>query len=212
MACVYILRSGDENLFKIGRTTGDLDARIKQLSTGNPHPLTPFDVIETEHDALCETYLHHNLRSKRSLRSDAREFFSVEPAELESAIREGREFLAEFVPKQEEAHNLAREHSDGRVVTPDQGHWQTYHRLVKVREAQDALELERRRLETDLKLAIGTASELDGLATWKTHMSPRFDEAEFRAAEPALYAAFLREKPIRTFRLRWGRSEEDMAD
>src|SRR5438552_846267 len=75
MAFVYILRSGGENLFKIGRTDGDVDARIRQLATGNPHPLTKFDVIQTEHDSLCETYLHRMLRSRKSLASDAREFF-----------------------------------------------------------------------------------------------------------------------------------------
>jgi hypothetical protein len=36
MAYVYILRSGTENIFKIGRTKGDVDTRILQLSTGNP--------------------------------------------------------------------------------------------------------------------------------------------------------------------------------
>ena len=40
MAFVYILRSGSENLFKIGRTDGDVDARIRQLATGNPYKLT----------------------------------------------------------------------------------------------------------------------------------------------------------------------------
>jgi T5orf172 domain len=56
MAYVYVLRSGAENIFKIGRTKGDVDARILQLSTGNPYPLTKFDLIETEHDAHCESY------------------------------------------------------------------------------------------------------------------------------------------------------------
>jgi Meiotically Up-regulated Gene 113 (MUG113) protein len=70
MAYVYILRSGSENLFKIGRTDRDVDARIRQLATGNPHRLTKFDCIETEHDSLCETYLHRILRSRKSLASD----------------------------------------------------------------------------------------------------------------------------------------------
>src|SRR2546428_3158194 len=86
MACVYILRSGNENLFKIGRTDGDVEARIRQLATGNPHRLTKFDLIETEHDSLCETYLHRMLRSKRSLASEAREFFRITPEDLMSVI------------------------------------------------------------------------------------------------------------------------------
>lgn len=65
MAFVYILRSGNEDLFKIGRTRGELAARIKNLSTGNPHALTLFDSIETDDDAACETYLHGRLQSRR---------------------------------------------------------------------------------------------------------------------------------------------------
>src|SRR5262245_57583150 len=102
MAFVYILRSGDDELFKIGRTRRAVQARIKQLSTGNPYELTVFDVIETEYDGDCETYLHGRLRTKR-LTGDAREFFAISPDELAEAIRDAREFLEEFVPRQREA-------------------------------------------------------------------------------------------------------------
>ena len=39
MAYVYIFRSGSENLFKIGRTDGDVEARIRQLATGKSLPV-----------------------------------------------------------------------------------------------------------------------------------------------------------------------------
>src|SRR5215813_8757037 len=113
MAYVYILRSGNENLFKIGRTDADVDTRIRQLATGNPHRLTKFDIIETEHDSLCETYLHRILRSRKSLASDAREFFAITPEELAPVIRDAREFLAEFVAKQAEAERLSEQEPDG---------------------------------------------------------------------------------------------------
>src|SRR5437868_10106143 len=115
MGYVYILRSGNEDLFKIGRTEGEVDFRVKQLSTGNPHALTRFDVIETDHDSLCETYLHRMLRSKRSVASDAREFFAITSEELVAVIREAREFLDEFVAKQKEADRFSEEESDGRT-------------------------------------------------------------------------------------------------
>lgn len=87
MAYVYVLRSGTENIFKIRRTKGDVGARILQLSTGNPHPLTRFDVIETEHDAQCESYLHRRLSMKRINSGPAQEFFAITPAELNSPRR-----------------------------------------------------------------------------------------------------------------------------
>ena len=113
MADVYILRSGNENLFKSGRTDGDVEARIRQLATGNPHKLTKFDVVDTEHDSLCETYLHRMLRSRRSLAGGAREFFEITPEKLKSIICEAREFLAEFIANQMEADRLAEEETDG---------------------------------------------------------------------------------------------------
>ncbi len=44
---VYILRSGDSDMLKIGRTRGEVRERIKQLCTGNPHPLSIFREIDT---------------------------------------------------------------------------------------------------------------------------------------------------------------------
>src|SRR3989442_795549 len=136
MACVYILRSGSENLFKIGRTDGDVEARIRQLATGNPYRLTKFDVIETEHDSLCETYLHRILRSRKSLASDAREFFAISADELRSVISEAREFLAEFIAKQAEADRLADAESDGLLVKPGDAEWSIYRGLLTVRRAR----------------------------------------------------------------------------
>jgi len=201
MAFVYILRSGDEDLFKIGRTRGDVEARIKHLSTGNPHPLTPFDVIETEHDAVGETYLHRKLRSKRFLDGEAREFFALTASELADAIQDAREFLDEFVPKQREADRLAKEESDSRILTPGREEWETYQRLLQVRQDEDDLRLERAFLETTLKLVIGRAAGLDRIATWKAHTVKTLDEDAFRLAEPTLFQKFLRESRIRKFRL-----------
>ena len=201
MGYVYVLRSGGENLFKIGRTGGDVDFRIRQLSTGNPHALTKFDVIETEHDALCETYLHRTLRSKRVGDGTAREFFAITPTELEGVIREAREFLAEFVARQQQAEALAGEESDGRIVTPGSEEWAMYKGLLEMREEQDASAFKRELLENKLKLAIGRADGLEGIATWKTQARERFDEAAFRLADPKTFQAYVRSSRMRVFRL-----------
>src|ERR1700689_3840197 len=96
MSHVYIFRSGIENLFKVGRTRQVIEARNKQLSTGNPYPLTLFDSIETQHDALCEKYLHNVMQTKRYSSGTAREFFAVTPAEMQAYVQEARKFIAEL--------------------------------------------------------------------------------------------------------------------
>ena len=47
MPSVYIFQHGSKDLFKIGRTKGNVEKRRKALSTGNPVELRIFDVIET---------------------------------------------------------------------------------------------------------------------------------------------------------------------
>ncbi len=201
MAYVYILRSGDENLFKIGRTDGDVEARIRQLATGNPYRLTTFDVIETEHDSLCETYLHRTLRSKRSLASEAREFFAITLAELMSLISEARDFLAEFVSNQAEADRLAEEETDGVLLKPGDAEWLIYSKLLAAREEEDTQRYQRQLLENKLKIAIGTADGLDGIATWRTQAVERLDQGAFKSAEPEIFKKYVKSSKTRVLRL-----------
>src|SRR5213596_925460 len=97
MGYVYIYRSGDGNVFKIGKAT-DVERRVKAHATGNPEPLTRFDVIETEYPSQCETYLQHRLRSKRSTRSDGTEWFEVDPDYLTVVIADARHYADEVLP------------------------------------------------------------------------------------------------------------------
>jgi transcriptional regulator of heat shock response len=200
MQGVYVLQSGDENVFKIGKAV-DLERRMKNLATGNPHPLTLYRSIETEHAAECETYLHHRLRSKRSTRSDAKEFFDVEPSELEALLRDARAYVEDFLPRKAEAERLCHEQSDSRVIEPTETQQETYRRLLKAREEHDALALECERLETELKLAIGTAAAMDGVASWKTQTMHKFDSTRFSEEHPEMYEEFLHETHTRVFRL-----------
>lgn len=200
-AFLYVLRHGDSNLFKIGRTV-DLARRLKQLATGNPDRLTLFASIETEDAAAGETYLLHRLRSRRSRRSDATEFVEIPPGELETMIEDTRAFLEAFIPKQREVERLAGYQTDGRVVLPNQGQWESYRALLDVREDIDSLTLKRKRLEVELKLAIGSAAELKGIATWASHSFVRFDKESLRLCQPETYDLFVVEEYRRQFRLK----------
>src|SRR5262249_19627675 len=153
MPCVYVLRSGDDNLFKIGRAT-DLEKRMKHLATGNPHPLTPYAVIETEHPAACEAFMHHLVQSRRSTRSDAQEFFDLDPGELNSLVQAAQLFGAEFLPMKSEAEQLAEQPSDDRVLEASAAQQEIYRKLLELRQARDKLNFECERLEIELKLAI----------------------------------------------------------
>ena len=201
MPYVYILRSGSENLFKIGRTDRDVDARIRQLATGNPYRLTKFDVIETEHDLLCETYLHKILRSRRSIASGAREFFTITPEDMKSKIREAREFLAEFVGKQEEADRLSEQETDGVLLKPGDPEWSIYRELLGAREEEDGYHYQRLLLENKLKIAIGKSDGLDGIATWKIQERDRLDQAALKSEQPDIFRMYSKTSRTRVLRL-----------
>jgi hypothetical protein len=201
-AGVYILQSGEsgeEILVKIGRAA-DIEARRRSLSTGNPHPLRLYDVIETQHASTCEAFLQNRLQSRRSRRSDAQEFYEVEPSILDLEIHNARDFV-DFLPTRERVKGLAKEWSDGRVVLPRRAELDAHRRLLEIREEKAALEFEEEQLEAILQTRIGTASSLDGIATWKTGLVARFDCGSFRLAHPAVYGEFLRKVPRRVFRL-----------
>lgn len=202
MGYVYILQSGSENLFKVGKTSGELAARIKQLATGNPHPLTLFDSIETDDYAACETFLHGRLQSKRCTNGSAREFFELPPDELHAAIQDARDYLADDLPREKEAEKLTHEQDDGRIVQPSSADWDVYMNLLRAREEEQLALTRKTRFETRLKLVLGAASGLDGMATWKTQTAMRFDLDSFKTAEPELHERYLRESKSRPFFLR----------
>jgi hypothetical protein len=200
MGFVYVYRSGDQNVFKIGKAK-DVDRRIKTHATGNPEPLTEFDVIESDHYVQCETYLHHRLRSKRSTRGGGTEWFEVGADELRAILADARHYANEVLPMLAEAERLSTQECDGRMLEPVNGVVETYRALVKVREDHDTLGYEKDHLEAQLKLAIGTAVGIERVADWKMVVQQRLDGERLEIERPDVHAAFQRETRFRRFTL-----------
>jgi hypothetical protein len=188
MGCVYILRDGIRNVFKIGRTKGPLKGKIKQP---NDHSCTlaEFARIETKDHIACEAFLHQRLRSRRVIHEDGSECFEVGTSELKDAICEAEDFVAEFLKTKAEAEELStiEEDSTSNSVKPSSSDLEFYSKLLKVRDAQDRLKIRREFYESKLKISIGRASSLRGLATWKGHWYQHFDLRSFRDADNDLY-------------------------
>jgi len=198
VAVVYILRNGDEDLFKVGWAMS-LEERLRDHHTSNPR-LAPFRVIEAESKAAataCEAYLKGILQSKRYPGSE--EFFAMPAVEVEGAVEDARRYLAVDVPSQREAERLAGEESDGRVLVPGDAEWEAWRQLLSAREAWCRADADKTRLESKLKLVMGTAAELKGVATWRTHATTRLEEAALKAAEPEVWRTFRRESRVRRF-------------
>jgi hypothetical protein len=87
------------------------------------------------------------------------------------------------------------------MLEPGTSEREKYLRLLEVRQAEDGLAIERERLEGELKLAIGSAAGLDGIATWKSHLKRELDIEALKWDHPTLCEEYERELRVRSFRL-----------
>jgi hypothetical protein len=198
---VYVLRSGESDHFKVGRTERNVADRVKQLSTGNPSPLIIFDVIETPYAAKCETFLLNRLQPRRSRDSGAKEFFVIEPDEMRVEVRLARDYAENDLPKVTQVQALALVACEDRWVSPSEQARSIFRELIEVRASIDILTRRREKLENDLKLTIGTAIGLEGLATWKFVEGHRFNTDQFAKDHPELYLTYYIRTRTRMFRL-----------
>ena len=201
MAYVYAFRHGDGQEFKIGRTAS-VAKRLKQLQTGSPRTLTVFDVIETDHAKEGEEFLHARLAYKCLIGEN----FALTPDEVRDAMCQARSFLEEL-PHRLELQNRLEElgsvESGDEVLPTTPELVEQRRRLLQIRaeKAQRMadladLALEEERLEASIKLAIGSAKGIDGIATWQSRDGRRrFDPELLKAADPELYEAYVSHVP-----------------
>ncbi len=201
MAFVYVFQSGDENLYKIGRTKSDVEKRRKDLSTGNPNPLKTYRVIETERDSLVENYLHKKFAGRLSRRSDAKEFYEIEQDELDRGLADTEEFMADYLPLLEEAEKLKGVDSNGRIIDPDREALAIYEDLQQVTARINTLAFEKTILENRLKKKIGECDGIEGVASWKTQISIRLNQDLLKQEQPDIFKQYQSESKQRTFRL-----------
>lgn len=228
MGNVYAFRHGREDEFKFGRTT-NLVQRRKTLQTGCPKPLTLFDCIETDDYKEGEAFILRRLAHKRLVG----EFCAVTADEASEAMEACRAYLENELPRwREEDHKVAELsaiESSPEMLPSSEDLMEKYRQLLHLRAEKklrkieiDRLEAEQVRLETAIKLAIGRAKGIEGVATWETGDSRRafdgevlkavnpelyemyltkFDQARFRMERPDEYSSYQQTKQVRHFRL-----------
>jgi hypothetical protein len=184
---VYVLREGRSNIFKIGRTSGDTDAVIRRLQTGNSQPLSLFDLVVTEQESACEAFFHRRLRSRRPLQGGGWEFFEVEATEMRQIVSEFRAMFEQLEQTRQIVSGLIAQESRDVLIEPNSEDKELLLRLMRNKEEQEYLRFECELIESKLKQRIGTASGIRGLATWKTQLTRRYCDKLFRDSEPDTY-------------------------
>jgi|SRR5581483_8273254 len=200
MSYVYVQQCGDTNLYKIG-VGRDPDARRRNLQTGNPYPLVEIDRIETDYPSVLERFFHNRLEPQRSRRSGATEFFEVDRSKLEVELREGRRWNATFLPMKAQVVALGNERSEDRVVAPTDVLAELAQRLRVARAVRYTAAREEERLECEMKLAIGVASGIDGIATWRTRAKSAVNLALLKREQRRVFELYQRVTYDRPFKL-----------
>jgi hypothetical protein len=171
------------------------------LQTGNPD-LTIFDVIETEYDTAIEKYMHRRLATKKIINdSSSDEFYAVSVGELRAIIAEALRYDCEYLPTIEQAKELGAEEPDGSIKEPGNATLAMHQELREIEEEMARLDSRVEYLVAEIKIAMGTASELRGIATWQTVTSNRFNSAAFKVEHPDIYQKYLSTSISRVFRL-----------
>jgi hypothetical protein len=228
MGYVYAFRHGREDEFKFGQTA-NLERRRRTLQTGCPKQLTVFDFIETEDAKDGERFILRRLASKRLIG----EFCGVTVDQAAEAMNACRIFLEHELPRYREEDgkiaDLSAVESGLEMLPSSEDVLEKYRQLLHLRAEKrlrqieiDRMAADEKRLETVIKLAIGTAKGIEGVATWETGESRRafnaealkeahrdlydsyltkFDQTRFRMERPNEYAAYQETKRVRKFHL-----------
>jgi hypothetical protein len=193
MGYVYVFRHGREDEFKFGQTT-NLEQRRKTLQTGCPKPLTLFDCIETDDYKYGEKFILRRLAHKRL----TGEFCAVTADEATEAMEACRAYLENELPRWREedrkVDELSTIESGPEILPSSEDILEKYQQLLRLRAEKnlrkieiDRLEAEEARLETAIKLAVGSARGIEGVATWETGDSRRaFSSEALKAVNPEL--------------------------
>jgi hypothetical protein len=154
-------------------------------------------VIETANAKDGEAFLHRRLAHKCLIGEN----FALTPDEMREAMGQARRFLEELPQQrevQERVEQLSSVESSDEMLPPTAELLQQRRRLVQIRAEKARrmadiadLALEEERLEATIKLAIGAAKGMDGVATWQTRDGRRrFDPEWLKADDPELHTAY----------------------
>ncbi|MGN2635010.1 GIY-YIG nuclease family protein [Nocardia takedensis] len=194
MGYIYAFQLGSLAKFKIGQTAMTPEKRRPSLQTSCPEPLSLFDAIETDEYKALEKHIKDRWGHRRATEGGT-EIYHLTEAETAQLFSDCRTWVTEELPKLRRTEELEALEPDPTVLPSDEAtralraQWITLHdQEQRLKQEYEQAAAERARVETELKLAIGTAAGIDGVATWETGVkSRRINPDLVEAREPELY-------------------------
>jgi hypothetical protein len=198
----YVYRLGESGIWKVGKTT-DLERREKAFGTISTEQLVLYAAIDTTDHTEVENFIKARLQSYRWLEGAGKDLYRAERGVVDAVVEAARRFSAETLPQLNEAEKLSQVRSDRRVLTPSEIHRQLHHELLEARQAELRARQEMRRIRAELMLVMGTASHLDGIATFESQTRASFDGKRFQLENPTLAQPYMKQIHTRPFCPRW---------
>jgi hypothetical protein len=199
----YVTKIGTAGDFwKVGKAKNYAE-RLKAHRTMSVERLTLHAEVVTEHYGKTETYLKHLLQGHRWIDGEGTELYQAKQSVIDDAIAAARHRAAVVLPRMEEADALAAQVSNGTVLTPDAAIRELYQERLRLKQIEWEAKHEGERIDAELQLFIGAADELTGVATYRSGLTPGFDEARFRLDYPERWESYQIMRHTRPFRIRW---------
>ena len=199
MATVYFFKVGDKELFKIGKTTGDPEKRLKAVSTGSAYPLEIYKLIEHEAHSKLEVFLHKHFKDDRA---DNGEFFFIPLSEIDNKIENALLAFEESQEKLNKIEELKTMQNIDTVLAPTPEAVEIYNNLIDVKTKIKNLKEEQEKLENQLLLIIDENEGIQDIATWKTQSREQFDKQRYKEEHPEEYSNYVEQKLSRVLRLK----------
>lgn len=191
---IYAFRLGALEKFKIGQTTMTPEKRRSSLQTSCDQPLKLFDAIETDEHKALELHIKDVWGHRRSTEGGT-EIYHLTETEAAQLFSDCRAWVTEELPKQRRTEELEAIEPDSTVLPSSEQtrelriQWIKLHdEEIRAKQEFDRAVAARARVETELKLTIGTAAGIDGIATWQTDVkSRRISPNLIESREPELF-------------------------
>jgi len=198
MGTIYFFKVGDKELFKIGKTSGDVDKRLKAVSTGSAYTLEVYKTFEHESYSKLERYIHDFFDDSRA---DNGEFFYIPLDELDLKLDEAVKSFEKLERDKSLIEELKNITNKDVMLDTDLETVEIYKELRALREVQKELKEKQEVLENKLKLIIGENEGIVDIATWKTQEKNRFNTKKFEEEHPEEYKKYIEVTKYRVLRL-----------
>lgn len=199
MATVYFFKVGDKELFKIGKTTGDPEKRLKAVSTGSAYSLEIFKLIEHELHSKLEVFLHKFFKEDRA---ENGEFFFIPLSDFDNRVENALQAFEKLQNELNQIEDFKNIKNNDTVLDDTQEANEIYNDLLNINFKIKDLKEEQEKLENKLRLIIGENQGIKDIATWKTQTREQFDKKRYEEEHPEEYLEYIEVKSSRVLRLK----------